>query len=326
MSLAETIRTAGWSTILNGSVLSPQNIDGVTQLASISPTSLLTARLITLSFVLNNSTNLGWLATLANVPVYRFFYAYHLICLACTLPLAVALGKRLQLKPILVYLAAAAVVLGFWAKYVLETDASGEIAALPFMMLAVLAWILLAQEQKLALPSELVLMAVAIAAILTVNSPELAILVGAMVLYYALELVQQPRAIRQILPMAVPFILALLILVVTGQADYIFGNSLRAASAVGVQAAFRGPAVEMVQVDPVATLWGMPREAFRSAAQPISLAASNCIHRARNFYDRCLVGNYFFCPTPQKRGSASDSALSARCRFHPVWLSLSVKQ
>lgn len=260
VSLAETIRTAGWGTILNGSVFSPQNMEGVTRLASISPTSLFTARLIALSFVLNNSANLGWFAALAGVPVYRFFYAYHLICLVCTFPLAIALAKRLELKPILVYLSAGAIVLGFWSKYVLETDASGEIAALPLMMLSVVAWVLLEQDQESVSLPGLVLIALGIASVLTVNSPELAVLVGAMVIYYAIELFRRARSIRQIVPFALAFVLALVILLVTLQIDYILGNSLRAAGAVGEQAAFRGPAVEMLGADPVPTLWGMPRD------------------------------------------------------------------
>jgi hypothetical protein len=260
MSLAETTRIANWSTILNGSLFTRHNLEGLAQLASISPTSLFTARLVALSFVLNNSINLGWIATVANLPVYRVFYAYHLVAFACALPLTIAIAKRAKLHPLLVYLGGAAIVLGFWARYVLETDSTGEISALPLMLLAILAWIAFEERSRPTAITTLVLMGIAVAAIVTVNIPSLTVLIGGMAIYYLVALIQRTRTIRQVLTMAGPFFVALLVLICTGQLDYLFGNTLRGFGSVAGQANFRGIAVEMMRADPVATLWGLPRD------------------------------------------------------------------
>lgn len=259
MSLAETTRVVPWAVMVKGASFTPQNMEGITQLASLSPTSLFTARLIALSFGLNNTTALGWLAAVGNLPVYRLFYVYHLLCLACALPLTLAIGKRLALNSRLVYLSGAAILLGFWARYVLETDASAEIAALPLMMLAVFGWIVFEEKRGSGFPGTYLLIATGVAGVLLINFPVLAVLIGAMGLFYLVELVQRKRTLGQSILIAIPFILALLIILLTGQFDYFFGNLVRGLGSVSGQAAFRAPAFEMLSVDHITALWGMPR-------------------------------------------------------------------
>jgi hypothetical protein len=259
LSLAETVRLADWQTIQASTSFTQDNWKGLAELVSISPTALFTSRQIGLSFVLNNSAAMAWLATLADVPVYRLFHVYNVICLGCALPLTIAIAKHLALDSILVYLAAAAVVLGFWARYILETDSAGEIASLPVLMLAVFAWMLM-EHRAGRIAFRLVLLgALGIATVICFNYPELILLLGGMGIYFAVSLVQRTTSWSKVGNAALLFFVAVMILLLTGQFDYIWGNFLRGLDAFRGVTRFPDFAYQMLLQDHIATAWGMPR-------------------------------------------------------------------
>ena len=86
---------------------------------------------------INHMVTMAVLADLVHIAVYRFYYAYHVICYVVAAPVLIAIGYRLRLNRTLVVLAGMAAVLGFWARLVLEMDASYEISALPLVALLV---------------------------------------------------------------------------------------------------------------------------------------------------------------------------------------------
>lgn len=271
LSLAETARVADWSTIAQGTAFTRDNWSGLTELAAASPTALFSARLIGLSFSLNNSITLAWLGSLFQIPLYRFFVAFNLFCLACALPLALLICKRLALSRWLIYLGAAAIVLGFWGRYIVESDSSGEIASLPLLMLTVLAWMEIeANEGRVTIPNAF-LFAIPLAATWCINFPIVGLLVGGMAFYYGIALVRRTTNLSKIVRLAIPFVLAFGILLVTGQLEYIWHNTLRGLNSVGTQALFGRYVVEMLRQDHVSTLWGMPRTILWQDVHPFLL-------------------------------------------------------
>ncbi len=260
MSLGETTRVADWATIERGAEFTQNNWRGITELAGVSPTSLFSARFIGLSFSLNNPILLAWFASLAQIPIYHVFYAYNLLALACALPLTLVIGKHLRLPRWLNYFGGAVIVLGFWARYILETDASGEIASLPLLMLTVFAWIEIEANAARVTRGNALLFGLGFAAAFCFNFPILALLLGGMGLYYLTALVRRQTTFQKLFGLAIPFALAIVILFFTGQLDYIAGNTVRGLNSVSGQAAFSDYVISMLEQDQLSALWGMPRD------------------------------------------------------------------
>ena len=126
MSFAQSVSEVGWNTLWAGSQLTVANLANVTRLAQEAPTSLLTARFLARPMPINHMVTMAVLADLVHIAVYRFYYAYHVICYVAAAPVLMAIGYRLRLNRTLVVLAGMAAVLGFWARLVLEMDASYE--------------------------------------------------------------------------------------------------------------------------------------------------------------------------------------------------------
>jgi hypothetical protein len=262
MSLAETLRVADWPTLLRGSALTFENWPAITALAHISPTALFTARLVTLPLALNNMAGLAWLAELAGSTVTQFYYPHHLLAYGTALPLVFALGDRLALPRWLTLLSGPAIVLGFWARFVLETDSGYEVSTLPIVLLMSLAWIQLEAEKPRGLSAARVLLAITWAAVIALYAPLGLVIALGFGLYYGIGLLEHAVSLRAILLHGVTVALVLLILAATGQLDFLAQNVISLVARAPNEARFAAPALELLRANGVAALWGLPGKAL----------------------------------------------------------------
>jgi hypothetical protein len=258
MTLAESLRVVPWRVFMAGTALTPENLDGVQQLAEASPTALFSARLITLPLHPANRAMFAWSAALVGAPIVRFYYAYHLIAFAAAVPLAAALGQWLRLPRGLSLLAAAALGLGFWARFILEQDSGGQISSIPILLLAVYAWVHQQSEPRRPVSRAGVLLAISSAALVCVY-PELLPIYGlGFVVYYGLGLVQRSLTWQTVLAHAAAALGAVLIIVATGQLDVYLDVILRFAGVVGEPISFEPRIWRLLVSDGLAALWGLP--------------------------------------------------------------------
>jgi hypothetical protein len=256
MSLAESLRVVPWPTLLAGADFG--NAEGVRELAAVSPTALFTARMVRVPLALNNMAALAWLTELARLPVHRFYYAYHLLSFVAAFPALVVLGRRLALARSLAYLAAAAGVLGFWARYVLESDSSYQIATVPTLALAVCAWALVETESSRGFGGGHLLLALTCAAIASYYSPMLLVLAVGIAAYVGLAVVQRVRPIGVVWSYLLVAGTGAAVLLLTGQLDYHVRSGVFHFVNVRQQAAFGPFGTDLIRANGVAALWGMP--------------------------------------------------------------------
>lgn len=266
MSLAESVRVADWSTLTQATSLAQSNSVALARLASVSPTALFSARfivpptnLVTFPQSLNGVTALSWNAELVNIPVYRFYYLYHTVAFILSALLTLVLADVLELPRVLKYLAAGVVGFGFWARYLLESDASAQITTFPMLLLLILAWMQLEREPLKPISGARVLLALAATAIALVYVPLVGIAVAAFLLYYLSGLIGRRDSLRALLYHAVTVLLVLVIVLLTGQLDYHFRVLQFAFGNVEAQRAFRSGATELMLADGLSAIWGMPR-------------------------------------------------------------------
>jgi hypothetical protein len=257
MSLAETLRVANWPTLLRGSALTLENWPGITALAHISPTALFAARQVALPLALNNMTMLAWFAELAGSSVTQFYYVHHLLAYGAALPLVLALSDHLRLPRWLTFMSAPTIVLGFWARFVLETDSGYEISVLPIMLLMTLAWINLEGETPRLLSGARVLLAITWATVIALYAPLGLVIAVAFGLYYGIGLLEHVVTLSSILLHGVTIALALLILAATGQLDFLARAVVSLVARAPNEARFGAPVLELFKANGVAALWGL---------------------------------------------------------------------
>ena len=257
-SLAEMVRVADWKTIVGGIELSKDNWEGIKALAQASPTALYAARAIGRPLALATPIAFSWAAQVMGVPVHRFYYAYNLLCFALALPMSLVIGDHLGLSKGLKYLAAAAVVLGFWARFVLETDAGYQISSVSLFLLVVFAWMQLERETLRPLSRSRLLLAITCAAMVAFYSPLAIILVVAMVCYYGLGLWHRARPVSAFLYHGLTALLVVLIFLLSGQLDYMFKHVLLAVSAASRQVLYEAAVLDLIRQDGTLALWGLP--------------------------------------------------------------------
>jgi hypothetical protein len=259
ISLAETLRVASWKTLLDGAVLTRDNLDSLRALANISPTALFAARFIDFPFSVSKMVMLAWAAQISGVPVHRFYYAQHLLAFALSLPLVMIIGDLLQLRKWLTFGLAGAVAVGFWALFILDTDAGYEISTLPMTLMVVIAWILLERESSLRVVSRnRLLLALSVAVIFGFYPSIELILIVAFVWFYGLGLLQKTLPIKQILYQGLTILLACGLLFLTGQFDFILRSVVYRLSTVDVQQTFYPTVFNFVRTGGSAAFWGMP--------------------------------------------------------------------
>lgn len=280
MSLAETVRKVDWDVIRAGASLTAANLDNITRLAAESPTALYSARFLGRSFPINHVSNLGWLAQLAGVSTQRFYYPFHIILSVTMLPTLVALGFQVNLRRWLLALTALAATVGFWVRLVIETDASAELGATPLLALAVFGWMLVARgsggksgpEQTGNRWRWRFLTALAWVALAVVYRPFGIIIVGALLLHLVYDLVILRDGRGWLASYASVAIIALLLLVLTGQVGYYLPGFLNAAGSVEAEMQHEAVTFNVLLADKLGSLTSLPiYQLWRGAPPTVSL-------------------------------------------------------
>jgi hypothetical protein len=218
----------------------------------------LSARHILRPLSLNKIAALSWASAVTGLPVYRFYHAFNLLSFALAVPLALVIGDLLKAPRLLKALATLAVALGFWAKFVLDSDAGYEIAALPMLLLAVLAWIQLEQAPPRRATFERGLLALALAVTAAYYFPLAPVVAAAFVLYYGLGLAQGRVPWAAVGRHGYTAAGVLVLLALTGQIDYVARNWLYLALNAGGEALYPPYALRLLWANDLAAAWGLP--------------------------------------------------------------------
>jgi len=269
ISMAETTRVVPWNILMRGAEFSSNNLAGLTQLAASSPTALFSARFIELPLALNKMVIFAWVAELARMPVYQFYYAHHLLAFALAFPALLVIGDQLNLPSVLKYLAPAAITLGFWAKFVLETDAGYEISVLPLMVLVIFAWIEFERESKRVLSRSRFLLAMACAAIVVLYFPLVPVLVLAFGAYYGLGIAQKLKPISSLALHSLTIALIVSVFLISGQFDFVFQNALYLITHAGGESRFSPIVLNLIKTDGLAAIWGLSSSILLSSSPGI---------------------------------------------------------
>jgi hypothetical protein len=256
MSLAETMQKVPWAVLLRGADYSQQNLDGLQALARVSPTALFSARMVILPLALSKPAFLAWLAAISNAPVYRLYFVHHLLAVMTCIPLLLVMQKRLQLPTRIRFLGTAALTLGFWMWFILETDAGYEISALPLLFLFVFAWMMLEQERPRVFSKMRLLLAIVGAAIVTFYFPYVALIGVAFVLYYAF-VAWQKRTLRPALDHLATFSAVIVVLLFTGQLDFYLYNVAYLVVNQNNGIAYPSPVGAVLQANALGGIWGL---------------------------------------------------------------------
>jgi|GEM_PF-2201577 hypothetical protein len=256
MSLAESMQKVPWAVLLRGAEYSQQNLDGLQALARVSPTALFTARMVILPLALNKPAFLAWLASISNEPVYRLYLVHHLLAVMTCLPLLLVMQKRLLLPTRIRFLGAAALTVGFWMWFILETDAGYEISTLPLLFLFVCAWMMLEEEPPRVFSKMRLLLGSVGAAIVTFYFPYVALIGVAFVLYYALVALQK-RTLRPALHHLATLAMVIGVLLFTGQLDFYLYNVAYLVVNQNNGIAYPSPVAAVLQANKLAGVWGL---------------------------------------------------------------------
>ncbi len=220
MSVTETFRMVDWPTLEAGADIS--NLEGVAQLARVSPPSLYSARMILKPIRLTTQVGFAWAAQLLGFATERFFYAFNLISFMMAIPLVLALAAQMRLPRKVGWLAALSIAFGFWARFLLEIDAAARINLLPLFLFFAFAWIQFEKRPLPVLSRERVLLALAAAALAAFYVQAVPFVVLAMLLYYGLGLLQRAIPFKALLYHGVTLLLAMGFLLLGAQLDFAF--------------------------------------------------------------------------------------------------------
>jgi len=260
MSWAETLRVTPWKTILEGADLEPDNIEQVKRLAQASPTSLFSARGVKTPTRFTTMVSLGVASQLFRIPVQQFYYANNLVSFFLALLLTLVIGSQLNLTRHFRYLAAAAVALGFWAKSVLEIDASAQANSVPLCLLLVVFWIQLEQESPKIMSRSRLMLAFAVSAIVCFYVELTPLIVIAFLFYYGINLIQGNKPLLSIKYHVMTLVITFAILFLSGQLDiHVKTLFWQAPLVTGLKPFVRSsPFLSIIYRDGLAAVWGLP--------------------------------------------------------------------
>lgn len=269
ISLAESVRHVPWPILVKGIQFLGDNLPALERLAAVSPGALLTARMVGLPIQLSNMVTLAWYSQVTGLPVYNAYYPYHVLAFLNAFLLGLVWGTVLELGRIK-YAAAAVIALGFWARYVLETDASFEIITIPLMLFATFAWVQLEQHapKKLLSPVR-ILFALALTALVCNYLVFPGLLVIAFAIFYTIAIIRRESSIRTIAYHAVTAFLVLMILSLTGQLDMQILSLAYIVGAIELQRAFEPTVWNMWRANGISAVWGMGTETLFGAQRAL---------------------------------------------------------
>lgn len=285
MSLAETLRRVPWDTIQAGRAFSAENLDNIARLAAESPTALYSARFLGRGFPLNHPAALAWLSELAGVASFRFYAPFHIILRLVMLPVVVALGIQVGLRRWLLALTALAVAAGFWARLVIEADASAELGAAPLLALAVFGWTLIAHSRAAGQQTDptpaaarwrwRILVAISWAALAVVYRPMGAVVAMALLLHLSYDAFILRKGRGWLTTYAPTALLALLFLLLTGQFGYHLPAFLDPLGRAEAERQFDAAAFDVLTTDKLGALASLPTNyLLRGASAIITLPST----------------------------------------------------
>ncbi len=257
----ETGRVVPWNILQAGAEMNRANWDGMAQAARVSPATLFIARFNSPFTQINGQLVGAWLGEVTGLPSYRVYFSFHLLCFVLAGLAVFALSELLGMSRRLALLGALAVSGGFWAHFILETDAQGEITALSVVLLSVIAW---AHAEKF--PTRIfsrarLFHATAFAAICCLYIPVVPLVVFAMIVYAAISLVWRTQPFKTLFYPLATALLTILVLTITLQIDNII-RVLRFmfSSSIDAQDLNTPQLLIALSGDPFPTFWGLPRD------------------------------------------------------------------
>lgn len=267
MSLAETARTVDWEVVEQGLELSKANLANVARLAEASPTSLLAARVLARPASINHLTVLAWLAELGGTPIYQFYYAFHLLLLAAAVPVVMAIARLLRVRRPWLALAGATVALGFWARQVLEMDASYELSTVPVLALAVFAWMMLERAELGRRAGPLILLAISLAALTTIYFPVMVVFVGGLLVLGGFHLFQR-RYKAYFITYFATAATSILIVFIVGQLAYHYRSLAAGPDVLEAQRKINPATIQVILTDGLGALLSLPARTLFAPAAP----------------------------------------------------------
>lgn len=272
MTAGQGVQEADLPTELRGSLLSDK--EGVAALGRQSPTALFTARTLLIPLSLNRMVAHVWASELIRVPSWRFYYGFHLVAFLAAAMVALALAFLLEIPRYLAYLASGAVGIGFWARWVLESDASYQIVSTPLLLLLAFAWIQTELEEPGLFTRSRILLGISLAGVITFYAPFLQLLFVSGAVYYGLGLIQKTRPVRRVLLHGVSLGIGVALIAVTGQLDWVFRNTtviMKSLGGVRAVGEVTSATVMIVDSDGVSGLWGVPATLLFRTTLPLKL-------------------------------------------------------
>lgn len=260
MSLAETVRTTDWSTLEAGTDLRETNRAGLAALAQVSPTALLTARFNQTFTQVSMPSVMAWFSQVSGLSVFRAYYSFELLQLTLAACVALVIGALLELPRALNMLGACAVAFGFWARFVLEMDASAAVTGIPMTLLFVFALIQLEGISPRLFSAERLLFALTSMALLCLYIPIVPIIGIALGVYYGFCLLTRRTSLRALSYHLATVGIVIGGLLVTGQ----LGNTLSLLRFLiftnsNSVSAFPPHHLQVILEDKLAGFWGLPR-------------------------------------------------------------------
>lgn len=259
ISQAQATQDVSWDTLIRGASLA--DTAAAAKLGRESPGALMSARNLLVPITVNRNAAQAWCAQVAGTQAWRFYYPFHLVCFAAAAGVAMALAHLLGLGRGLASLAGWAVGAGFWARWVLESDAGYQIAATPLLMLAACAWVLAERRGEGLLTGERVLLAVAVAGMTAFYSPLLQVTLAAILCYLAVSVPLRQFDFRGLRGYALAGVVAVGLLFVTGQGDWHLRNlqvlAANSSSVFGAGQVVSAP-LGIIETNGAAGFWGVP--------------------------------------------------------------------
>src|SRR5579859_3378283 len=141
--------------------------------------------------------SVAWMSTIFGAPIYLVYFPAKILNLLIAFFAALAVCKRLGLKPWHDVAVASLVAISFWASYVVDVDAGGQLNAIPLSLLFLFAWLQceIDSPEKL-LSRQRLFLGFSLAGLIYAYPEMLPPLAVSILIYYVLRLIQKPGLAR----------------------------------------------------------------------------------------------------------------------------------